>query len=116
MQVAWAEKDQLELSCTELRKAIGDIKHISCLLAKIEKFSYLKEICDYQAEQLRRTSLKLQEKTSESDAKMKKLKEAIFELEDQVKQPQVVKLHNSQLFSELESCVIKLEEQIWNGS
>ncbi|KAM4844368.1 cytospin-B isoform 3-T3 [Thomomys bottae] len=116
LKAARAEKDQLELSCTELRqellKANGEIKHISSLLAKMEKdYSYLKEICDHQAEQLSRTSLKLQEKASESDAEIKDMKETIFELEDQVEQHRAVKLHNNQLISELESNVIKLEEQ-----
>ncbi|XP_038182734.1 cytospin-B isoform X2 [Arvicola amphibius] len=116
LKVARAEKDQLQLSCTELRqellKANGEIKHISSLLAKMEKdYSYLKEVCDHQAEQLSRTSLKLQEKASESDAEIKDMKETIFELEDQVEQHRAVKLHNNQLISELESSVIKLEEQ-----
>uniref|UniRef100_A0A452S1A7 Sperm antigen with calponin homology and coiled-coil domains 1 n=1 Tax=Ursus americanus TaxID=9643 RepID=A0A452S1A7_URSAM len=116
LRVARAEKDQLELSCTELKqelvKAHGEIKHVSSLLAKVEKdYSYLKEICDHQAEQLSRTSLKLQEKASESDAEIKDMKETIFELEDQVEQHRAVKLHNNQLISELESNVMKLEEQ-----
>lgn len=66
-------------------------------------YSYLKEICDRQAEQLSRASLKLQEKASESDAEIKDMKETIFELEDQVEQHRAVKLHNKQLISELES-------------
>ncbi|XP_040604764.1 cytospin-B isoform X2 [Mesocricetus auratus] len=116
LKVARAEKDQLQLSCTELRqellKANGEIKHVSSLLAKMEKdYSYLKEVCDHQAEQLSRTSLKLQEKASENDAEIKDMKETIFELEDQVEQHRAVKLHNNQLISELESSVIKLEEQ-----
>ncbi|XP_034503139.1 cytospin-B isoform X7 [Ailuropoda melanoleuca] len=116
LRVTRAEKDQLELSCTELKqelvKAHGEIKHVSSLLAKVEKdYSYLKEICDHQAEQLSRTSLKLQEKASESDAEIKDMKETIFELEDQVEQHRAVKLHNNQLISELESNVMKLEEQ-----
>uniref|UniRef100_A0A671EPK6 Sperm antigen with calponin homology and coiled-coil domains 1 n=1 Tax=Rhinolophus ferrumequinum TaxID=59479 RepID=A0A671EPK6_RHIFE len=116
LKVARAEKDQLELSCTELKqellKAHGEIKHVSSLLAKAEKdYSYLKEVCEHQAEQLSRTSLKLQEKASESDAEIKDMKETIFELEDQVEQHRAVKLHNNQLINELESSVIKLEEQ-----
>nr|XP_012593339.1 cytospin-B isoform X2 [Microcebus murinus] len=116
LQVARAEKGQLERSCTELRqellKANGEIRRIASLLAKVEKdYAYLKELCDHQAEQLSRTSLKLQEKASESDAEIKDMKETIFELEDQVEQHRAVKLHNNQLISELESSVIKLEEQ-----
>uniref|UniRef100_A0AC11E8N3 Sperm antigen with calponin homology and coiled-coil domains 1 n=1 Tax=Ovis aries TaxID=9940 RepID=A0AC11E8N3_SHEEP len=116
LTVARAEKDQLEQSCSELRqellKAHGEVKRVSGLLAKVEKdYSYLKEICDHQAEQLSRTSLKLQEKASESDAEIKDMKETIFELEDQVEQHRAVKLHNNQLISELESSVMKLEEQ-----
>ncbi|KAK2492587.1 hypothetical protein MC885_004435 [Smutsia gigantea] len=116
LKVARAEKDQLQLSCTELKqellKAHGETKHVSNLLAKVEKdYSYLKEVCDHQAEQLSRTSLKLQEKASESDAEIKDMKETIFELEDQVEQHRAVKLHNNQLISELESNVMKLEEQ-----
>lgn len=63
----------------------------------------LKELCDRQAEQLSRTSQKLQEKTSENEADIKNLKETIFELEDQVEQHRAIKLHNNQLISELES-------------
>ncbi|XP_014445092.1 cytospin-B isoform X2 [Tupaia chinensis] len=116
LKAARAEKDQLELSCTELRqellKANGEIQRMSSLLAKVEKdYAYLKEISDHQAEQLSRTSLKLQEKASESDAEIKDMKETIFELEDQVEQHRAVKLHNNQLISELESNVIKLQEQ-----
>lgn len=116
LQAARAEKDQLEQSCSELRqellKAHGEMRRVSSLLAKVEKdYSYLKEICDHQAEQLSRASLKLQEKASESDAEIKDMKETIFELEDQVEQHRAVKLHNNQLISELESNVSKLEEQ-----
>ncbi|XP_064351389.1 cytospin-B isoform X1 [Camelus dromedarius] len=116
LRVARAEKEQLEQSCSELKqellKARGEVKHVSSLLAKVEKdYSYLKEICDHQAEQLSRTSLELQEKASESDAEIKGMKETIFELEDQVEQHRAVKLHNNQLISELEGNVMKLEEQ-----
>ncbi|XP_006901452.1 PREDICTED: cytospin-B-like isoform X2 [Elephantulus edwardii] len=116
LKVAHSEKEQLEISCTELKqellKANGEIKRVSSLLIKVEKdYSYLKEICDHQAEQLSRTSLQLQEKASESDAEIKDMKETIFELEDQVEQHRAVKLHNNQIISELESNVLKLEEQ-----
>jgi len=60
-------------------------------------------VCDRQAEQLSRTSQKLQEKTSENEADIKNLKETIFELEDQVEQHRAIKLHNNQLISDLES-------------
>ncbi|KAM6164559.1 cytospin-B isoform 2-T2 [Rhynchocyon petersi] len=116
LKMACSEKDQLELSCTELKqellKARGEIKQVSSLLVKVEKdYSHLKEVCDHQAEQLRRASLKLQEKASESDAEIQDMKETIFELEDQVEQHRAVKLHNNQIISELEGNVLKLEEQ-----
>ncbi|XP_043857918.1 cytospin-B isoform X2 [Dromiciops gliroides] len=116
LKAARAEKDQLELSCVELKqellKANSEIQHIQSMLAKVEKeCSYLKEVCDRQADQLSRTSLQLQEKASESDAEIKDMKETIFELEDQVEQHRAVKLHNNQLISELENNVMKLEEQ-----
>lgn len=42
LRVARAEKDQLELSCTELKqelvKAHGEIKHVSSLLAKVRRY------------------------------------------------------------------------------
>lgn len=66
-------------------------------------YGQLKEVCDRQAEQLSRTSQKLQEKTSENEADIKNLKETIFELEDQVEQHRAIKLHNNQLISDLES-------------
>ncbi|XP_009462820.1 PREDICTED: cytospin-B [Nipponia nippon] len=116
LKVAHAEKDQLEASCTELKqellKANSELKHIQGLLSKAEnECGQLKEVCDRQAEQLSRTSQKLQEKTSENEADIKNLKETIFELEDQVEQHRAIKLHNNQLISDLESKAVKLEEQ-----
>ncbi|XP_010009301.1 PREDICTED: cytospin-B [Nestor notabilis] len=116
LKVARAEKDQLEASCTELKqellKANSELKHSQGLLSKAEsECGQLKELCDRQAEQLSRTSQKLQEKTSENEADIKNLKETIFELEDQVEQHRAIKLHNNQLISELESKAMKLEEQ-----
>ncbi|KAM6242055.1 cytospin-B isoform 1-T2 [Porphyrio hochstetteri] len=116
LKVAHAEKDQLEVSCTELKqellKANSELKHVQGLLAKAEnECGQLKEMCDRQAEQLSRTSQKLQEKTSENEAHVKNLKETIFELEDQVEQHRAIKLHNNQLISDLESKAMKLEEQ-----
>ncbi|XP_074017036.1 cytospin-B isoform X1 [Numenius arquata] len=116
LKVAHAEKDQLEASCTELKqellKANSELKHIQGLLSKAEnECGQLKELCDRQAEQLSRTSQKLQEKTSENEADIKNLKETIFELEDQVEQHRAIKLHNNQLICDLESKAMKLEEQ-----
>ncbi|XP_025911127.1 cytospin-B [Apteryx rowi] len=116
LKVAHAEKDQLEVSCTELKqellKANSELKHVQGLLSKAEnECGQLKEMCDRQAEQLSRTSQKLQEKTSENEADIKNLKETIFELEDQVEQHRAIKLHNNQLISDLESRAMKLEEQ-----
>ncbi|XP_027546636.1 cytospin-B isoform X1 [Neopelma chrysocephalum] len=116
LKVAHAEKAQLEASCTELKqellKANSELKHMQGLLSKAEnECGQLKEVCDRQAEQLSRTSQKLQEKTSENEADIKNLKETIFELEDQVEQHRAIKLHNNQLISDLESKAMKLEEQ-----
>ncbi|NXE87187.1 CYTSB protein, partial [Menura novaehollandiae] len=116
LKVAHAEKAQLEASCTELKqellKANSELKHIQGLLSKAEnECGQLREVCDRQAEQLSRTSQKLQEKTSENEADIKNLKETIFELEDQVEQHRAIKLHNNQLISDLESKAMKLEEQ-----
>nr|XP_025957181.1 cytospin-B isoform X2 [Dromaius novaehollandiae] len=116
LKVAHAEKDQLEVSCTELKqellKANSELKHVQGLLSKAEnECGQLKEMCDRQAEQLSRTNQKLQEKTSENEADIKNLKETIFELEDQVEQHRAIKLHNNQLISDLESRAMKLEEQ-----
>ncbi|NXO98702.1 CYTSB protein, partial [Certhia brachydactyla] len=116
LKVAHAEKAQLEASCTELKqellKANNELKHIQGLLSKAEnEYGQLKEVCDRQAEQLSRTSQKLQEKTSENEADIKNLKETIFELEDQVEQHRAIKLHNNQLISDLENKAMKLEEQ-----
>ncbi|XP_019366761.1 PREDICTED: cytospin-B isoform X2 [Gavialis gangeticus] len=116
LKVAHAEKDQLELACTELKqellKASSEVKQAQGLLAKVEtEYSQLKELCDRQAEQLTRTSQKLQEKTLEYEAEIKNLKETIFDLEDQVEQHRAIKLHNNQLIKDLESKVMKLEEQ-----
>ncbi|XP_061461221.1 cytospin-B isoform X2 [Rhineura floridana] len=113
---ARAEKDQLELTCTELRQELlkvhSEVKTLQGQLAKIEKeCGQLKETCDRQAEQLSRTSLKLQEKTSENEAEIKNLKETIFELDDQVEQHRALKLHDNQIISDLESNLLKVEGQ-----
>uniref|UniRef100_A0A9L0KDN0 Calponin-homology (CH) domain-containing protein n=1 Tax=Equus asinus TaxID=9793 RepID=A0A9L0KDN0_EQUAS len=102
----------VRLKKTSTAGAISELAEGRLRSNPVEKdYSYLKELCDHQAEQLSRTSLKLQEKASESDAEIKDMKETIFELEDQVEQHRAVKLHNNQLISELESNVMKLEEQ-----
>ncbi|XP_044286083.1 cytospin-B isoform X3 [Varanus komodoensis] len=113
---ARAEKDQLELTCTELRqellKAHSEVKTLQGQLAKVEKErGELKEACEQQSEQLSRTSLKLQEKTAENELEIKNLKETIFELEDQVEQHRAVRLHNNQLIGDLESNLLELEDQ-----
>lgn len=111
-----AERDQLERACAELRqellKAHSEAKTLQGQLAKVEKEGeQLKEACAGQAEQLRQTGLKLQEKNSEHEAETKSLKEAIFELEDQVEQHRAVKLHDNQIISDLEDNLLKLENQ-----
>ncbi|KAJ6657250.1 hypothetical protein lerEdw1_002617, partial [Lerista edwardsae] len=116
LKAARAEKDQLQLVCTELRqellKAHSEVKTVQGQLVKVEKeHGQLKETCDRQTEQLNRASLKLQEKMSESETEIKNLKETIFELEDQVEQHRAVKLHNNQIISDLESNLLKLEDQ-----
>ncbi|XP_053131268.1 cytospin-B-like isoform X2 [Hemicordylus capensis] len=116
LKVARAEKDQLELTCTELRqellKAHSEVKTAQGQLAKVEKErGELQETCARQAEQLSRASLKLQEKTAENEAEIKNLKETIFELEDQVEQHRALKLHDNQIISDLERNLLKLEDQ-----
>ncbi|XP_053131008.1 cytospin-B-like isoform X2 [Hemicordylus capensis] len=116
LKVARAEKDQLELACTELRqellKAHSEVKTAQGQLAKVEKErGELKETCERQAEQLSQASLKLQEKTAENEAEIKNLKETIFELEDQVEQHRALKLHDNQIISDLERNLLKLEDQ-----
>nr|XP_056721224.1 cytospin-B isoform X1 [Euleptes europaea] len=111
-----AEKDQLELTCTELRqellKANCEVKAVQGQLSKVEKERWqLKEQCERQAEQLSRASRQLQEKTSENEAEIRNLKETIFELEDQVEQHRALKLHDNQTISDLESNLLKLEDQ-----
>ncbi|XP_077167941.1 cytospin-B isoform X2 [Paroedura picta] len=111
-----AEKDRLELACTELKqellKANCEVKAGRGQLAKVEKeYGQLKELCERQAEQLSRASLQLQEKTSENETEIRNLKETIFELEDQVEQHRALKLHDNQTISDLESNLLKLEDQ-----
>ncbi|XP_058019980.1 cytospin-B isoform X3 [Ahaetulla prasina] len=111
-----AERDQLERSCTELRqellKAHSEVKTLQGQLAKVEKEGEeLKATCAGQAEQLTQTALRLQEKNAESEAELKNLKEAIFELEDQVEQHRAVKLHDDQIIGDLENNLLKLEDQ-----
>ncbi|XP_070591553.1 cytospin-B isoform X2 [Erythrolamprus reginae] len=109
------ERDQLEQSCTELRqellKAHSEVKTLQGQLAKVEKEGEeLKETCAGQAEQLSQTGLRLQEKNAESEAELKNLKEAIFELEDQVEQHRALKLHDDQIIGDLENNLLKLED------
>ncbi|XP_042298530.1 cytospin-B [Sceloporus undulatus] len=111
-----AEKDRLELACTELKrellKAHSEVKAVQSQLAKVEKErGQLKEAFDRQSEQLNRAGLKLQEKTSENETEIRNLKETIFELEDQVEQHRAVKLHDNQIIRDLEGNLLKLEDQ-----
>uniref|UniRef100_F6WBT6 Sperm antigen with calponin homology and coiled-coil domains 1 n=1 Tax=Xenopus tropicalis TaxID=8364 RepID=F6WBT6_XENTR len=116
LKSAHAEKEHLELTCSELRqellRANSEVKQLQCLLAKVETECHdLKELGDLREEQLKSANLKLQERSSEKDTEIKDMKETIFELEDQVEQHRAVKLHNNQLISDLENKVDKLEEQ-----
>ncbi|XP_062816793.1 cytospin-B isoform X2 [Anolis carolinensis] len=111
-----AEKDRAELACTELRqellKAHSEVKALQGQLAKSEsERRQLKEAVEQQSEQLARAGLKLQEKTLENEAEVKNLKDAIFELEDQVEQHRAVKLHDNQVVRDLEGNLMKLEDQ-----
>ncbi|XP_067328208.1 cytospin-B isoform X2 [Anolis sagrei] len=110
------EKDLLELTCTELKqellKAHSEVKALQGQLAKSEsERRQLKESLEQQSEQLSRAGLKLQEKTLENEAEIKNLKDAIFELEDQVEQHRAVKLHDNQVIRDLEGNLMKLEDQ-----
>ncbi|XP_060114983.1 cytospin-B isoform X2 [Heteronotia binoei] len=116
LKVTRAEKDQLELACTELKqellKANCEVKAVQGQLSKVEKeHGQLKELCERQAEQLSRANLQLQEKTSENETEIRNLKETIFELEDQVEQHRALKLHDNQTINDLESNLLKLEDQ-----
>ncbi|XP_041439265.1 cytospin-B-like isoform X2 [Xenopus laevis] len=116
LKSAHAEKEHLELACSELRqellRANSEVKQLQCLLAKVETECHdLKEVGDLREEQLKCANLKLQERSLEKETEIKDMKETIFELEDQVEQHRAVKLHNNQLISDLEKKVDKLEEQ-----
>ncbi|XP_063002514.1 cytospin-B isoform X2 [Elgaria multicarinata webbii] len=116
LEGARAEKDLLELACTELKQELlkvhSEVKTLQGQLAKVEKErGQLKETCDRQTEQLSRASLHLQEKTAENETEIKNLKETIFELEDQVEQHRAVKLHDNQIISDLENNLLELEDQ-----
>ncbi|KAG8450417.1 hypothetical protein GDO86_002904 [Hymenochirus boettgeri] len=111
-----AEKEHLELTCSELRqeqlKSNSEVKQLQCLLAKVETECHdLKELGDQREEELRTANLRLQERSSEKETEIKDMKETIFELEDQVEQHRAVKLHNNQLISDLENKADKLQEQ-----
>ncbi|XP_030041666.1 cytospin-B [Microcaecilia unicolor] len=107
---------QLELTCTglqqELSEAHGELKNLHGLLCKREEeCQQLTELCDRQGEQLISINCQLQEKASKNQAEVRDMKDIIYELEDQVEQDRVVKLHNNQVISDLEGKVMKLEEQ-----
>ncbi|XP_041437600.1 cytospin-B isoform X2 [Xenopus laevis] len=116
LKSAHAEKEHLELTCSELRqellRANSEVKQLQCLLAKVETECHdLKEVGDLREKQLKSANLKLQERSLEKETEIKDMKETIFELEDQVEQHRAVKLHNNQLISDLENKVDKLEDQ-----
>nr|XP_033777478.1 cytospin-B isoform X2 [Geotrypetes seraphini] len=107
---------QLERTCTglqkELSEAHGELKNLQGLLCKREEeCQQLTELCDRQGEQLININCQLQEKASKNQAEVRDMKDLIYELEDQVEQDRVVKLHNNQVISDLEGKVMKLEEQ-----
>ncbi|XP_053562098.1 cytospin-B isoform X2 [Bombina bombina] len=116
LKSAHKEKEHLELVCSELRqellRANSEVKQLQCLLAKVETECHeLKQLGDQREEQLKCANKKLQEKSSDRETEIKDMKDTIYDLEDQVEQHRAVKLHNSQIISDLENKVAKLEEQ-----
>ncbi|XP_053312990.1 cytospin-B isoform X2 [Spea bombifrons] len=116
LKSAHAEKEHLELACSELRqellRANSEVKQLQCLLAKVETECHvLKDLGDQRDEQLKQATLKLQEKSAERESEIKDMKDTIYELEDQVEQHRAIKLHNNQLITDLENKTVKLEEQ-----
>ncbi|XP_039222874.1 cytospin-B isoform X2 [Crotalus tigris] len=111
-----AERDQLERSCMELRqellKAQSEVKTLQGQLAKVEQEgAQLQARCAGQAEELSQTGQELQERRSEGEAELRSLKEALFQLEDQVEQQRVVRLHDQQIIGQMEDNLLKLEDQ-----
>ncbi|XP_064425088.1 cytospin-B isoform X1 [Latimeria chalumnae] len=116
LNVSQLDKEQLCVAYTELKqkfsKANGEVRQLQGMLEKMEaECRQLKELCDKQAEELNSSSLKREEESSETEAEIKHMKEAIFELEDQVEQHRAVRLHNNQMMIDLENNVLALEEQ-----
>ncbi|XP_067294087.1 cytospin-B isoform X4 [Pseudorasbora parva] len=109
------DKDKLELSCTELRQELQQVRSkMGCdqdVLDKVEADKQqLLEKVEKQEQDHKANMLTLEEKSKDADNQIKDLKETIFELEDQVEQQRAVRLHTNQTILDLENQTKRLEE------
>ncbi|KAL6463486.1 hypothetical protein MHYP_G00278770 [Metynnis hypsauchen] len=116
LKAAHADRDNLEVSCSELRQELllanNEVEHIQGMLNKAEADQQQHQDRLEKQEQEHKASLfALEEKSRDGENQIKDLKETIFELEDQVEQQRAVRLHTNQTILDLENQIKRLEEQ-----
>ncbi|XP_036435805.1 LOW QUALITY PROTEIN: cytospin-B [Colossoma macropomum] len=116
LKAAHADRDKLEISCSELRQELllanNEMEHLQGMLNKAEADQQQHEDRLEKQEQEHKASLlALEEKSRDGENQIKDLKETIFELEDQVEQQRAVRLHTNQTILDLENQIKRLEEQ-----
>ncbi|XP_036381237.1 cytospin-B isoform X2 [Megalops cyprinoides] len=115
LEAAHADKEGLELSCTELKQELAqaksDTERVQGMLSKAEvECQRLQELSDRQEQEMGSSVHSLEEGIREKETQIKDLKDTIFELEDQVEQHTAVRLHTNQTILDLENKIKKLEE------
>ncbi|KAI4884448.1 hypothetical protein NFI96_032118 [Prochilodus magdalenae] len=115
LKVAHADRDKLEVSCSELRQELllanSEMERIQGMLKKTEADRQQhQDRLERQEQEHKASLLALEEKSRDGENQIKELKETIFELEDQVEQQRAVRLHTNQTILDLENQIKRLEE------
>ncbi|KAG9282080.1 cytospin-B isoform X1 [Astyanax mexicanus] len=116
LKLAHADRDKLEVSCSELKQELlqahSELERLQDLLNKAEEERQQHQDRLEKQEQDHKSSLlALEEKSREGENQIKDLKETIFELEDQVEQQRAVRLHTNQTILDLENQIKRLDDQ-----
>ncbi|XP_072531105.1 cytospin-B isoform X2 [Salminus brasiliensis] len=115
LKLAHADRDKLEVSCSELRQELlqahNELERLQELLNKTdEDRQQHKDRLEKQEQDHKACLLALEEKSKEGENQIRDLKETIFELEDQVEQQRAVRLHTNQTILDLENQIKRLDE------
>ncbi|XP_041054270.1 cytospin-B-like isoform X2 [Carcharodon carcharias] len=116
LRATQSEKKRLEVECSALREtslqASNEITRLHSLLVKVQhELEVRKSEDERKLDDSRLSAHTLPDEVRDKESEIKDMKETIFELQDQVEQHQVVKLHDNRIILELEDKVMTLGHQ-----